>query len=140
MWICAANLEEKTNNPSKARAILDKARLQNPKNPQLWLQAIRVEIRAGNKKIAQNQIAKGKQTVIILFLLLLVVLIIIIALQECPTSGVLWAEAIEMEPTPQQKAKSVDALNRCDNDPHVIIAVAKYVFFLSSSFLLFYLL
>jgi pre-mRNA-processing factor 6 len=56
-------------------------------------------------------------------------------LQECPTSGILWAEAIEMEPAPQQKAKSVDALKRCDNDPNVIIAVAKYVLFFLFSLL-----
>ena len=30
-----------------------------------------------------------------------------------------------MEPRPKQKAKSVDALRRCDNDPHVLVAVAK---------------
>lgn len=34
------------------------------------------------------------------------------ALQECPSSGLLWAEAIEMEPHPKQKKKSVDALKR----------------------------
>lgn len=105
LWKCAASLEEKAGSSSKARAILDKARLQNPKNPDLWLMAIRVELRANNKKMAQAALAK--------------------ALQECPNSGILWAEAIEMEPAPQQKAKSVDALKRCDNDPHVIIAVAK---------------
>ncbi|CAE7896931.1 STA1 [Symbiodinium sp. KB8] len=47
------------------------------------------------------------------------------ALQECPTSGLLWAKAIELEPKQGQNAKSVDALKKCENDAHVIIAVAK---------------
>jgi hypothetical protein len=28
-------------------------------------------------------------------------------------SGVLWAEAIQLEPRPQRKSKSIDALKRC---------------------------
>ena len=35
------------------------------------------------------------------------------------------AEAIELEPKQGQNAKSVDALKKCENDAHVIIAVAK---------------
>ncbi len=103
MWLCAAQLEEKIAT-AKARSLLEKARLKNPKTPELWLAAIEVEMRANNHKIAQTLLAK--------------------ALQECPASGLLWAQAIFMEPRPKQKSKSVDALKRCDNDPHVIVAVA----------------
>jgi len=105
LWLSTSRLEEEVNGNSKARAILEKSRLKNPKNPDLWLESIRVEIRAGNKKVAQNLLAKG--------------------LQECPSSGKLWAEAIEMEVKPQKKARSVDALKRCDTDPFVVLAVAK---------------
>lgn len=49
------------------------------------------------------------------------------ALQECPNSGILWAEAIFMEPRPQRKTKSVDALRKCEHDPHVLLAASKYV-------------
>jgi pre-mRNA-processing factor 6 len=45
--------------------------------------------------------------------------------QECPTSGMLHAEAISMAPRPQRRAKSVDALKRCNDDPHIIAAVAQ---------------
>ena len=48
------------------------------------------------------------------------------ALQECPSSGLLWAESIFMESRPQRKTKSVDALKKCEHDPHVLLAVAKY--------------
>jgi len=47
------------------------------------------------------------------------------ALQECPTSGMLWAKAVELEPKQGQNARSVDALKKCENDAHVIIGVAK---------------
>ncbi|XP_022245664.1 pre-mRNA-processing factor 6-like [Limulus polyphemus] len=47
------------------------------------------------------------------------------AMQECPGSGILWAEAIFMEARPQRKTKSVDALKRCEHDSHVLLAVSK---------------
>ena len=46
-------------------------------------------------------------------------------LQKCPSSGVLWAEAIFLEARPQRKTKSVDALRKCEHDVNVILAVAK---------------
>lgn len=48
-----------------------------------------------------------------------------VALQECPNSGILWAESIAMEPRPQRKTKSVDALRKCEHDPHVLLAASK---------------
>ena len=47
------------------------------------------------------------------------------ALQECPSSGILWAESIFMESRPQRKTKSVDALKKCEHDAHVLLAVAR---------------
>uniref|UniRef100_A0A0E0IUQ8 PRP1 splicing factor N-terminal domain-containing protein n=2 Tax=Oryza TaxID=4527 RepID=A0A0E0IUQ8_ORYNI len=105
LWLSLANLEEKINGLSKSRAVLTMARKKNPATPELWLAAVRAELRHGNKKEADALLAK--------------------ALQECPTSGILWAAAIEMVPRPQRKAKSSDAIKRCDHDPHVIAAVAK---------------
>jgi pre-mRNA-processing factor 6 len=105
VWLCSAQLEISQKNVAKARALLDKARLKNQQNPQLWIASIRTELQAGNKAIAMQQLAK--------------------AMQECPKSGLLWAEAIQLEPRPQRKSKSIDALKRCDNDSHVIAAVAK---------------
>lgn len=46
-------------------------------------------------------------------------------MQECPTAGTLWAEAIFMENRPQRKSKSVDAMKKCEHDPYVLTAVAK---------------
>ncbi|GKU90928.1 hypothetical protein SLEP1_g4869 [Rubroshorea leprosula] len=105
LWLSLANLEEKMNGIAKARAVLTLARKKNPQQPELWLAAVRAESRHGYKKESDILMAK--------------------ALQECPNSGVLWAAAIEMVPRPQRKTKSADALKKCDQDPHVIAAVAK---------------
>lgn len=43
-----------------------------------------------------------------------------------PLQGILWAEAVFLEARPQRKTKSVDALKKCEHDPHVLLAVAKY--------------
>ncbi|CAN0135900.1 unnamed protein product, partial [Hapterophycus canaliculatus] len=80
-------------------------RLRNPKSEGLWLEAVRLERRAGNNKGGESLMAK--------------------ALQECPGSGVLWAEEILVAQRAEQKSKSLEALKRCDNDPHVITAVAR---------------
>ena len=47
------------------------------------------------------------------------------ALQDCPSSGKLWALSIDMEDKRHKKGKSVDALKKCDNDAYVMLAVAK---------------
>eukprot|EP01128_Nolandella_sp_AFSM9_P000177 TRINITY_DN1035_c0_g1_i1.p1 TRINITY_DN1035_c0_g1~~TRINITY_DN1035_c0_g1_i1.p1 ORF type:complete len:911 (-),score=212.39 TRINITY_DN1035_c0_g1_i1:135-2867(-) len=105
LWLSLARLEERLSGFSRSRAIVEKARTKNPKNPLLWLEAIRNEFRNGESRIAFNMMAK--------------------ALQDCPTSGLLWAEAIKMESRAAKKARSVDALKRCDQDPHVILSVAQ---------------
>jgi len=90
--------------PNGARAGAQ-ARLKNPRSEDLWLAAIRLEQRAGSAKAAEAAMAK--------------------ALQECPASGRLWAEAVALAPRPARRARSVDALKRCNDDPHIIAAVAQ---------------
>ncbi|CAH1719286.1 unnamed protein product [Chironomus riparius] len=105
LWLLLSALEEKRGVLTKARSVLERGRLKNPKNALLWLAAIRVEIRAGMKDIANTLMAR--------------------ALQDCPTSGELWSEAIFLESKPLRKSKSVDALKKCEHDPHVLLAVSK---------------
>ncbi|XP_031549489.1 pre-mRNA-processing factor 6-like [Actinia tenebrosa] len=105
LWLLWARLEEKMGHTTKARSVLEQGRQKNPKCPELWLEAVRVEVRGGNKDFSKTLMAK--------------------ALQECPTSGIIWSEAIFMDPRPQRKTRSVDALKRCEHDPHVLLAVAK---------------
>ncbi|KAG8513272.1 Pre-mRNA-processing factor 6, partial [Galemys pyrenaicus] len=104
LWLLLSRLEEKAGQLTRARAILEKSRLKNPRSPGL-LESVRLEHRAGLKNIANTLMAK--------------------ALQECPSSGVLWSEAIFLEARPQRRTKSVDALKKCEHDPHVLLAVAK---------------
>uniref|UniRef100_A0A8C6M8I7 Pre-mRNA-processing factor 6 n=1 Tax=Nothobranchius furzeri TaxID=105023 RepID=A0A8C6M8I7_NOTFU len=105
LWLLLSRLEERVGQLTRARAILEKARLKNSQSPELWLESVRLEFRAGLKNIANTLMAK--------------------ALQECPNSGILWAEAVFLEARPQRKTKSVDALKKCEHDPHVLLAVAK---------------
>jgi hypothetical protein len=91
--------------PAKVWWVECQARLKNPHNEELWLAAVRTEQRAGNAKAADALMSK--------------------ALQDCPTSGRLNAEAIAMAPRPQRRSKSLDALKRCNDDPHIIAAVAQ---------------
>jgi pre-mRNA-processing factor 6 len=107
LWVLLSALEEKRGVLTKARSVLERGRLKNPKTAILWLHAIRIEIRAGSKEIANTLLAR--------------------ALQECPNSGVLWAEAIFLEARPQRKSKSIDALKKCEHDPHVLLAVSKLI-------------
>ena len=111
LWTAAATLEQRCGVPAKSRAILEQARTRVPKNEWLWLAAVRQELAADPSgvdpdaiKAADALLAKG--------------------LQECPGSGALWAQAVKAAPRPQRKAKSVDALKRCDNDPRIIASIA----------------
>lgn len=109
-------------NPyAKARSILETARLKIPHSPALWLAAIRLELlaasapgvgggaaaaaSAGARKSADWLLAKS--------------------LQACPTAGLLWAQAIAMDDRPKKKSRSFEALERCNEDAFVLLAVAK---------------
>jgi len=105
LWLLLARLEESLGNMTKSRSVLEQARHRNQKIPELWLESVRIEVRAGQKDFAKSLLAK--------------------AMQDCPTAGLLWAEAIFLESRPQRKTKSVDALKKCEHDPHVLLAVSK---------------
>lgn len=98
LWLSLVRLELSGKVPgggvNTARAILEKARLKNPGQEMLWLRAVQVEVEAGNEKIASQLLAKG--------------------LSECAKSGLLWAEAIKLEPRAQRKSKSVRFPHRRD--------------------------
>lgn len=103
--VLTVQLYETTQGVSKARSLIELARLRSPANEQLWLETIRLERRNKNEKLAETLMAR--------------------ALQECPHSGILWAEELLTCPKPAQKSKSIDALKKCNDDPHVITAVAR---------------
>ncbi len=103
LWLLMSQLELEQGTVTRARSVIEKARLRNPQNPELWLRAVRIEQRSREQSLA----------------------LMSRALQECPHSGILWAEAIFLESKPQRKTKSVDALKKCEHDPYVLLAVAR---------------
>ena len=105
MWIAKARLDVLEKKFGLARATLEQARLKNPKIPEVWLEAVAVEKQLGEHTAASALLAR--------------------ALRECPKSGILHAEAIKSASRPQRKARSVDALKACDDDPDVVCAVAR---------------
>jgi pre-mRNA-processing factor 6 len=105
LWCLIVRLEERTRGENKARSMLELARLKMNNNDVIWLESIRLERRIGNIKMAEALMAKS--------------------LQSCPSSGLLWSEELISCTKQQQKSKSVDALKKCDNDPYVIVAVAR---------------
>jgi pre-mRNA-processing factor 6 len=131
LWILASRLEERahtflslqdndeaaeaetesdnnaTNNAggiTKARSLLELARLKHSKNDQLWLEAIRLERRSNNLKLSDSLMAR--------------------ALQECPKSGLLLSESIRIAPKVEQKGKSTIAIKRNPESSLIICAVA----------------
>ena len=62
LWRLAAALEERCGTVTKARSLLEVGRLKNPKNPMLYLEAIRLERRVpGNEKLADSLMARALQ-------------------------------------------------------------------------------
>jgi len=73
---------------------------------EFWTESVRVERRANN--ISQAKVLMAK------------------ALQECPNSGLLWAESIwYLEPRTHRKPRSLEAIKKVDNDPILFVTVAR---------------
>lgn len=105
LWILSSRLEESAGLAIKSRAILEKARLYNKKSDEIWMESVKVEERAGNIAQAKSLMARS--------------------LQESPASGLLWSESVWMEPRPARKTKMLDALKKANNDPRVVLTIAR---------------
>lgn len=106
LWLLASRLEEKMGVFVKARSILDRARLAVKHNPELWTESVRLEFRAKNMPAANQKMAQ--------------------ALQECPTSGLVWSERIwHLEARTQRKPRILEAIQKADNDPILFVTAAR---------------
>ncbi|KAN0062216.1 U4/U6 x U5 tri-snRNP complex subunit Prp1 [Thecaphora frezii] len=105
LWLLSSRLEEQAGLAIRARALLEKARLVNPKTDVLWHESVEVEERANSTLQAKTMLSRG--------------------LQECPASGLLWSKSIWMEAKPARKTRSADALKRTGDDARVICTVAR---------------
>lgn len=108
LWLLYARLEETLDQLPKARSVLDRARLAVPKNAELWCESVRIELRANNTKQAEALMER--------------------ALRDVPKAaqGPLWSEKIwHMTARPQRKARGLEAIKEVDNDPTLLVAVAR---------------
>lgn len=136
LWIAAARLEEKaaaagaaenasaSGGSSRARALLEQARLKLPTDESVWLAAVRTEARAAGLWARARDAGVSSSGAAAAGLSGAAASLLAKALQACPHSGRLWAEAILTAPRPARRSTSVDALKRCNDDPHVVSAVA----------------
>lgn len=127
LWISASRLEERADLAIRARSILEKARITNPRNDVLWLESARVEERAagGRGGASGGASASDAPTLSLGMTNDESRRILARGLQECPTSGLLWAESIFSEPRPARRARSTDALKKSGDDARVLNAVAQ---------------
>ncbi|KAI1865874.1 uncharacterized protein JN550_008132 [Neoarthrinium moseri] len=108
LWLLYVRLEEKLGQLPKARSVLDRARLAVPKNAELWCESVRIERRAGNTKQAETLMER--------------------ALRDVPkqNQGPLWSEKIwHLTARPQRKPRALEAIKEVDNDPTLLVAVAR---------------
>jgi len=105
LWILASRLEEADDKRIMGRALLNKARLVNPADEYLWAEAVHLEERAGAANQAKSNLARG--------------------LQECPAAGILWSMAIMAEARQARRGKSLDAMKKVGEDPHILCTVAR---------------
>ncbi|KAH8741516.1 Pre-mRNA splicing factor Pro1/Prp6 HAT repeat protein [Cryptosporidium ryanae] len=104
LWLAIVDLLIDEMNWKKARTVLDLARSKIKGQPELWIQTIQLERKAGNNSFIPQLISK--------------------ALKECPKSGLLYAESIFFEPEKNQRSKYLSALELCENDPYILSAIA----------------
>ncbi|KAI1657319.1 pre-mRNA splicing factor [Daldinia decipiens] len=108
LWLLYSRLEEKLGQLPKARSVLDRARLAVPKSAELWCESVRVERRAQNTKQAESLMER--------------------ALRDVPKAdqGILWSEKIwHLTTRPQRKPRALEAIKEVDNDPALLVAVAR---------------
>ncbi|ORY10169.1 PRP1 splicing factor, N-terminal-domain-containing protein [Clohesyomyces aquaticus] len=106
LFILLSRLQERQGAIVKARSSLDRGRQQNPKTPELLLEAVRLERRANDSAQAQKLMA--------------------VALQECPNSGLLWAEKIMyLETRTQRKPRALEAIKKVENNAQLFVTVAR---------------
>ncbi|KAI1389558.1 pre-mRNA splicing factor [Hypoxylon trugodes] len=108
LWLLYSRLEEKLGQLPKARSVLDRARLAVPKSAELWCESVRVERRAQNTKQSESLMER--------------------ALRDVPKAeqGILWSEKIwHLTARPQRKPRALEAIKEVDNDPTLLVAVAR---------------
>jgi len=109
VWINAADFEIRQQYYTKARTLLQKARIKiaDAKScVDIWFHSIRLEVLSDNVQIARNLCSQ--------------------ALQKYPESGRIWAESIALEPLKTRKTQAMNALKTIEDSPWVFLEISKY--------------
>eukprot|EP00913_Durusdinium_trenchii_P031191 g29207.t1 len=61
LWLCAVECEIKQQKYTKARSLLEKARLRNPGADLLWLKGVEVELLDGSERLSHHLMSKALQ-------------------------------------------------------------------------------
>lgn len=127
LWLMSSRLEESNGLRIKARALLEKARGLNGKSEEIWLESVRVEERDGNGA-EKAMLARGKLILSINIFLRFVTNFFFfpqIAIQALPTSGLLHSHSIFADAPATRLTRSLDALKKTNNSPHVIVTIGR---------------
>jgi pre-mRNA-processing factor 6 len=108
LYIGLSRIYAKIDRETNARSVFEKSLKYLPKNEKIWKEFILFELKHGKATNTSPLLSK--------------------ALKECPESGALWALAIELEKKQTKHAKVVDALEKCQRDDRVMLAVANFYF------------
>ncbi|ODV84953.1 hypothetical protein CANARDRAFT_28689 [[Candida] arabinofermentans NRRL YB-2248] len=106
LWVSLSRIDEqRLNKVVRARSILDQGLAMNPIDDMIFLERIALEKRAGNHQQSRSLLAKGLKTI--------------------PNSPLLWKEEILSAKASQRKNVYTMALNKTDDNPLVILTIAK---------------
>lgn len=108
LYISAAKLFCIIGNTTKARTILETGRLKNKESDIILYEIVKQEYYLNNLKNATKMLSKG--------------------LQDFPKSSKLLALSIALEPVHQRETKAADTLNILENDPLIMLEIAKLTF------------
>jgi len=123
-WICLSDCYEKRSDLLRARAVFDRALAFENEMESVWLHSARLEYRLKASENAMDDSANDER---ILSARNAAVSVLWRGINACKSGicGSLWGALIEAEIPVQQKARSVDALRKCDQDSRVLLAVAR---------------
>lgn len=102
LWSLLAELEIErggSGGAMRSRAVLDRASLVNPHSQELWASRIILEIDSGNEDQARKLAAQ--------------------ALQQCPSSGLIWSLQIRLTPYLRRKTQIMESIRRLETSESI---------------------
>ncbi len=108
-------LEREYTSLTKARSLLEIARQKCPDSEDLWIESIHMERDAKNEALANQLLAKARQTLPTSGK----------NQERCLLSGRIWSESIITIPKIQRRTYISTALKEHEDDPYIVMAAGK---------------